>query len=151
MTMTETKENNMDQIPTPNVQMDGNTFHAHSGEDFPHGVSGFGDTEQDAVEEYESNWRAAHLSDTPLEGAPSVQQVKGLVEQIKGPSIEEVAPQITAIDENTAIIPTEPVEWDPNKPTVLTLIQLCQIMWDPENQPPQFTNEEAWEQFQAIK
>lgn len=30
------------------------------------------------------------------------------------------------------------------------LDSLCQIMFDPENQPPQFSKQEAWEMFSAI-
>ena len=32
----------------------------------------------------------------------------------------------------------------------MTLQDLCQIMFDPENQPPQFSNQEAWSHYKRL-
>lgn len=109
-------------IPKPEVQMDGNQFHAHAGEAYPEGISGFGDTEELAIQDFEQNWKAAQLMSGIPEGqSPTGEQVKGLIELATGPKEEK-----------------------------LTLETLCQIMFDPQNQPPQYTTEEAWKLFLEI-
>lgn len=105
------------QIPKPTIQMDGNQFHAHSGDDFPEGCNGFGDTEAEAIKNHDDDFRAQQIMAGVPEGqSPTGEQVKGLLEIVTGQKIDEARlanqGQVLADDHGTQLILVDRINVD---------------------------------------